>query len=129
MTSQQKARAQQAQKQAQSTTSSLRSLDDDVLTVLELQERIEDLQAQLVAAKARIADRGVGRHETSTGVVATVYGPAHRFDKDKAWTLLTEDQRAVCMSPDTTKIRQQLPPVLAEQCMTPGTGRLQVRIS
>ncbi len=106
----------------------LRSLDDDVLHVLRLQEQIEDLQSQLVAAKGRIADRGVGQYATATGVKVTVSEPPRSFDLERAWGLLTPEQQAVCQSPDSKKIREQLPPVLAEACMAAGTGKPRVTI-
>lgn len=106
----------------------LRSLDDDVAVVLDLQEQIEDLNSQLVAAKGRIADRGVGKHTTTSGVTATVTEPPRSFDLEKAWSLLTPEQQAVCQSPDSKKIREQLPPILAEQCMAAGTGKPRVTL-
>lgn len=107
---------------------SIRSIDDDVLAVLELQEQIENLQGQLVVAKGRIADRGPGKYTTAAGIVASVTEPPRSFDLEKAWSLLTDEQRAVCQSPDGKKIREQLPPVLAEQCMAAGSGKPRVTI-
>lgn len=110
------------------THATLRSLDDDVAVVIDLQEQIEELQSQLVAAKGRIADRGVGQYETTTGIKVTVSEPPRSFDVEKAWGLLTDEQRAVCQAPDSRKIRQQLPPVLAEQCMAAGNGKPRVTV-
>lgn len=117
-----------AQKKAAAAPQSIRSLDDDVAVVLDLQEQIEELQSQLVAAKGRLADRGIGKYETATGVTVTVSEPPRSFDLEKAWGLLTPEQQAVCQAPDSKKVRAQLPPVLAEQCMTPGTGKPRVTI-
>lgn len=106
----------------------IRSLDDDVLAVLELQEQIEELQGQLIVAKGRIADRGIGKYETTAGIKVTVSEPPRSFDLEKAWMLLTDEQRAICVSPDSSKVRQQLPPVLAEQCMAEGKGKPRVTV-
>lgn len=117
-----------ARNEAAASPQAIRSLDDDVAHVLHLQEQIEELQSQLVTAKGRIADRGVGKHTTTSGVTATVSEPPRSFDLEKAWGLLTADQQAVCVSPDSKKIREQLPPVLAEQCMAAGSGKPRVTI-
>lgn len=66
---------------------------------------------------------------TSAGVRVTISDPLRAFDLEKAWTLRTPEQQSVCQSPDNKLVRQQLPPVLAEECMAPGTGKRQVRIT
>jgi hypothetical protein len=104
----------------------LRSLDDDVATYLEVSERWRQLGAELAAVRHRLADRGIGTHKTSSGIKVTVSSPNRRFNADKAWEMLTPAQRKLCVSPDSSKIRQQLPPVLAEECMEPGTGTPRV---
>lgn len=106
----------------------LRTLDDDVLAYLEVTEQMEQLGAQLSAVRHRLADRGVGTHETSHGVKVIVSAPSRRFNNEKAWSMLTAAQQGLCVSPDASKIKSQLPPVLAEQCMEPGTGTPRVTV-
>jgi hypothetical protein len=106
----------------------LRSLDDDVLAYLEVTDQMEQLGAQLSAIRHRLADRGVGTHETAHGVKVIVSAPSRRFNTEKAWEMLTAAQQKLCVSPDSSKIKGQLPPVLAEQCMEPGKGTPRVTV-
>lgn len=107
----------------------IRSLDDDVAIYLDLAERIDQLEQQRKAVAARIAETaGPGQHTTTAGTRVTVSPPNRRFNTDRGWAMLTDDQRALCVSPDAKKIREQLPPVLAEQCMDAGTGTPRVTI-
>lgn len=110
------------------TAQPIQSLDDDVNTLLDLTERRDDLNNQIDAIKARLAHRGVGNHHTSTGTVVAITDPNRRFNLDKAWSMLTPEQQALCVSPDPKKVKSQLPPVLAEDCMEPGTGAVRVTV-
>lgn len=103
-------------------------LDDDVNAYLNLTEQIEQLTSQRDAIKARLAQRGVGDHTTSTGTVVSVTEPNRRFNLEKALGMLTEEQQTLCLSPDPAKVKKQLPPVLTESCMEPGTGALRVAV-
>lgn len=104
----------------------IQTLDDDVADYLDLTERIEQLESQRNAIKARLAHRGEGDHTTTSGVVVSVTPPNRRFNLDRAWSLLTEDQKAVCTSPDPAKVKRQLSGVLVDECMEPGTGAVRV---
>lgn len=113
---------------AEANVTQLRSLDDDVATYLEISEQMEQLGAQLAAVRHRLADRGPGTHQTSTGVKVTVSAPNRVFNAEKAWGMLTDEQRALCVSRDNSKIKSQLPPVLTEQCMEDGKGSPRVTV-
>ena len=106
----------------------IRSLDDDIATWLDLTERIEDLTSQRDAIKARLAGHGIGTHTTAAGVTVTVTAPPRKFNLDRAWSMLTEDQKDVCTSPDATKVKRQLPGVLVEDCYDEGTGAPRVTV-
>jgi hypothetical protein len=110
------------------TVQQLRSLDDDVAAYLEITEQMEQLGAQLASVRHRLADRGVGTHETSSGVKVTVSAPSRRFNADKAWGMLTAEQQALCVSPDAAKMKKQLAGVLVDECMEPGTGTPRVLV-
>lgn len=91
-------------------------LDADVRAYLDLTERIEELTAERENIKARLRATGVGRHDTSFGVVVSV-SANRRFNIDGAWSALTPEQQALCLSPDAKKVRSQLPPALADAFM------------
>ena len=110
------------------TAQPIQSLDDDVNTLLDLQERRDDLNNQIEAIKARLAHRGVGNHHTTTGAVVVITNPNRQFNLDRAWAMLTPEQQALCTSPDARKVKSQLAPVLAEDCMEPGTGAVRVSV-
>ena len=103
-------------------------VEAEVAAYVALSEKIEQLQAEKANIVARLRGLGAGKHETSFGVNVTVSQPPRSFNADHAWNLLTEEQRAVCLSPDAKKIKAQLPPVLAEQCMVEGAGDARVTI-
>lgn len=117
-----------AQPVPQPTAQPIGRLDDDVNAYLDLTERIEQLTSQRDTIKARLAQRGPGDHKTTGGAVVSVTEPNRRFNLERALTMLNDDQRALCMSPDPKKVKAQLPPVLAEDCMEPGTGALRVAV-
>lgn len=104
------------------------SLDDDVNAYLDLTERMEELESQRATIRARLAQRGTGTHTTTTGIKVTVTAPNRRFNLDRAWAMLTEDQKDVCTSADPKKVKAQLPEVLLESCMDEGTGAPRVTI-
>jgi hypothetical protein len=103
-------------------------LDAEVATYLDLTERIEQLVEQRDAVKVRLLEHGTGQHPTSSGLVVSITPPNRRFNADRAWAMLNEDQRALCVSPDPKKIKAQLPEVLVDQCMDEGTGAPRVTI-
>jgi hypothetical protein len=92
------------------------TLDDQVRRYLELTEQIEQLSMDREQVKAQLRETGVGRHETTYGVVVSV-SANRRFNVDRAWAALTPEQQALCLSPDGKKVRGQLPPDLAEAFM------------
>lgn len=110
------------------TTQPIRTLDDDVATWLDLTERIEELTSQRDAVKARLALHGIGTHTTAGGVTVTVGAPPRRFNLERAWSMLTEDQKDVCTSPDAAKVKKQLPGVLVDDCYDEGTGAPRVTV-
>lgn len=104
-------------------------LDDQVRHYLELADQIERLQTQAASIKVRIrTELGLGNHKTSYGVSVSVASPSRTFNAARAWDLLTEEQKALCVSPDSKKVRKQLPEVLLETCMDEGTGDPRVTI-
>lgn len=104
------------------------SLDDDVNAYLDLTDRIEQLTAQRDTIKARLAAHGTGAHQTAFGVTVTVTAPPRRFNLERAWSMLTEDQKDVCTSPDAAKVKKQLPGVLVDDCYDEGTGTPRVTV-
>ncbi|NUQ89597.1 MAG: hypothetical protein HOQ43_14205 [Glycomyces artemisiae] len=110
------------------TAQPIQSLDDDVAAYLDLTERIEQLEARRTTIRARLAQRGEGTHTTTAGIAVTVTPPNRRFNLDRAWTLLTPEQQALCTSPDPKKVKAQLPGVLVDELMEPGTGAFKVTV-
>jgi hypothetical protein len=103
------------------------TLDDQVRRYLELTEQIEQLTMAREQVKAALRDAGIGRHETSYGVTVSV-SSNRRFNVDAAWSALTPEQQALCLSPDAKKVRGQLPPDLADAFMeTVGEPRVVVK--
>jgi hypothetical protein len=103
------------------------NLDDLVARYLDLTEQIEHLDNERAAVKAQLRDAGPGRHATTYGVTVTV-AANRRFDIDAAWTMLTPEQQALCVSPDAKKVRAQLAPALVESLMADaGEPRVTVR--
>lgn len=103
-------------------------LDAEVREYLELTDRIEQLTRERDDVKARIRKAGPGKYETSFGVGVTVTPPPRTFNGTKAWSMLTPEQQALCVSPDPKKVKAQLPAVLVEECMEEGTGEPRVLV-
>lgn len=104
----------------------LHTVDGIVGELVEVLERIEQLTERATHLKARLAeDIGVGNETTVGDLTIAVRGPSRRFNVDKAAALLTEEQRQVCTvtSLDPKKVKAQLPPVLLDEAMEPGTGK------
>lgn len=104
------------------------ALDADVIRYLELAEQIEALQMQQNEIKARFRQLDPGKHVAVGGVVVTVTPPPRSFNVDKAWSFLTDEQRALCVSPDAKKVKAQLAPAIADTCMDEGTGEPRVMV-
>lgn len=104
-------------------------LDTLVTRYLDLTEQIEQLTAARDNVKAAMRDLGPGEHVAESGNKVTVTAPSRRFNVDRAWTLLSPEQQALCVAPDARKIKAQLPQVLVEECMDAGKGDLQVRVA
>lgn len=117
----------------ESTTSQDQPIDEqlerDVAALLDLAEHIEKLQGEQADIKARLAARyPAGTYRTSHGVAVTVKSPSRTFNADAAWAMLTPEQQALCTKPDPAKIKAQLPGVLVDQLMVPGTGAPSVAV-
>lgn len=104
------------------------NLDDLVSRYVDLQAQIADLTDALEGVKSQLRDLGPGEHRTSNGAAVVVSPPPRRFNLTAAWSLLTEEQRAVAVAPDPKKVKAQLPEVLIDQCMDPGTGAARVSV-
>lgn len=103
-------------------------LERDVADLLDLNEHIEKLTQEVATIKARLARRDPGSYPTQSGVTVQVKAPARRFDDAAAWKLLTPEQQALCVKPDPTKIKSQLPGVVVESLMVAGTGNPTVTV-
>jgi len=105
-------------------------LDYDVAVYLELTEKIEELTSQRETVKARMAQRGLGEHKTTTGTVVNVTGPNRSFNLQRAIGFLTDQQRDVCKLDgyDAKKVKAQLAPVVADQCWDEGKGAPRVTV-
>lgn len=104
----------------------LHTVDGIVGELVEVLERIEQLQERATHLKTRLADEiGTGNETTVGNLVISVRAPSRRFNLDKAAALLTDEQRQVCTvtSLDPKKVKAQLPPVLLDEAMDPGTGK------
>lgn len=110
------------------TTTPVLDLDAEVRSYLELTDQIEQLTIQRAGILARIAQLQVGQHQTSYGVGVTISAPARKFNLSRAWEALTPEQRDLCASPDAKKVKAQLPGVLVEAFMEPGTGAPKVSV-
>lgn len=104
-------------------------VDAEVRAYVDLTEKIEQLNAERAAITARLrAALSTGKHDTTFGVSVSVATPSRSFNLERAWTMLTPAQQALCTSPDAKKVKAQLPPVLAEQCMDESNGDARVTI-
>lgn len=102
-----------------------------VARITELQEQAELIDIEIRKAKADLAaNLDLGTHKVGD-VKVTVSAPSRRFNVERAAAMLSDEQKAVCIvtALDSKKVKEQLPPVLLEQCMDPGTGNPIVRIS
>ena len=93
-----------------------------------LQEQAEIIDLEIRGAKAQLAALGTGTHQVGHMRV-TVSPPSRRFNIDTALTFISEEQRAMVLSPDAKKVKAFLPPVLLDQCMDEGTGNPIVKLS
>lgn len=100
----------------------IRSVDQLVGDYVEIQEQISALTDRANNIKAQLVEQ-IGIGERAVGdVKVSVREPNRRFNLDKAWSLLTDEQKALCVTPDATKVRRQLAPALADTCYDAGTG-------
>lgn len=106
----------------------LHDVDQLVDTYLDIADRIKQLTDQQNHIKDQLRDLGVGEHQTSGGVPIVVREPNRKFNLDRAWLMLTHQQQQLCTSPDAGKVKKQLPGVLLDQCMDPGTGATIVSV-
>ena len=106
----------------------LRDLDQLATTFLELADKIAQLTAQQDHIKDQLRDLGIGKHLSPAGIPITIQAPSRFLNTSRAWAMLTDEQKAACMSPDYKKARAQLPAVLLEQCMDPGNGNPVVKV-
>lgn len=104
------------------------TLDADVATYLDLIDRIKGLEDQLATVKARLAERPIGTHDTAHGVKVVISAPSRKFDVELAWNMLNAEQRAATVGPIAAKVKAQLPAVLVDACMQPGTGAPIVKV-
>lgn len=107
----------------------IRDVDALAGLAVDLQDQIAQLGDQLKNVKAQLDEQlGEGDHKTTSGIKVKVQGPNRKFNPDKAWLLLKPEQQAVCMSRDVAKVKGQLPQVLIDACMDPGTGANIVKV-
>lgn len=104
------------------------NLDELVERYLDLKDRAEQIAEQMEAIKECFRVLGAGQHATTSGITITVQAPSRRFNLDRAWSLLTPEQQALCVAPAAAKVKAQLAPVLAEQCYDAGTGQAIVKV-
>lgn len=101
----------------------LHDVDQLVGDLLEVQDQIADLQARATHIKGQLADRvGTGNSAQVGEVTVAVREPNRKFVLERAWTMLTPEQQALCVSRDAALVKKQLPEVLLEQCYDAGTG-------
>jgi hypothetical protein len=114
--------------QPDQTAQPLHNLDHLVGRYLDLKHESEEIASQMEHVKDQLRALGVGQHETAAGVTVTVQAPARRFNLDRAWSLLTPEQQAVCVAPAAAKVKAQLAPIIAESCYDAGTGAPTVKV-
>jgi len=110
------------------TTATADKITTTVQRITELQAHADEVNNEIRALKLELAQLlPVGSHATA-GVKVTISNPSRRFNADRAWSMLTPEQQAVCVSPDPKKVKAQLPPALLDACMDPGAGAPVVKI-
>ena len=89
-----------------------------VAHLADLNAKIADLGAEAEALKAELRSLAAGDY-TADGNPALRIVPTRRFDTDKALELVPEPLRGECYTsaPDPKKIREYLPPAVADLCM------------
>lgn len=102
------------------------TIDNLVASYVSLTDQINQLTDALDGIKSQLRDLGPGEYRSSSGVTASVSAPSRRFDINTAWSLLTPEQQAVCVAPDASKVKSQLPEILLEQCYAAGAGAPRV---
>lgn len=91
-----------------------------VARLVELQSATAAIEAEAKELKKRLrAAATVGQSAVFRGQAMYSLQSNRRFDLDTALTLLTPAQAAACTvtTVDAKLVREQLPPVLVEQCM------------
>ncbi len=105
------------------TPADLPTLQAEVELYLHLADQISAMTEQQKEIKARIAATvPVGEKVAVGDVKVSVAPPSRRFNADRAFTMLTPEQQALCLGPVPVKIKANLPPVLLDACMDPGAG-------
>ena len=111
-------------------------LETSVRRAVELQQRIDELGAEMTQVRKHLAEIvPVGSTvTTSFGVKVTVTGPSRRFDLRTAVELLRHKdpdalERCKLDGYDSAKIKKALPGELVDVAMIAGTGAPVVRIS
>jgi hypothetical protein len=102
--------------------------DDLVKRYVELEDQRASISIEMDSIKAQLVDLGRGTHEVA-GVKVTVSNPPRRFDLEAAWAVLSSEQQALAVSPDAKKVKEFLPPIVADSFMREGNGNPVVRIS
>lgn len=113
----------------QQSVQPLRSVEQLLAEYLDLQDQASQINERMAGIKAQIGDQvGVGGSLDINGVQVSVREPSRRFNLERAKDFLTDDQLALSLSVDATKVKKFLSPVLLEQCMEAGTGASVVTI-
>lgn len=105
--------------------------DFDAQRYMELSEFLAEANDELTAIKARFRALGDGAHKAPCGVAVEVKPPNRTFNLDKAVALLNDQQKIASVADtayDPKKVKAQLPPVLLELCMDPGSGEARVSV-
>lgn len=103
-------------------------VEAEVLRYLEISDAIDRLNGELTQIKDRLRGLGPGVHAGPGEVRVSISSPPRTFDAKRAWGLLTPEQQALAVSPDSKKIKEQLSGVLVDMCMVDGTGAARVTV-
>jgi len=110
------------------TTDTADQITSTAARITELQDHANQINDEIRSLKIELAALlPVGSHKTA-GVTVTISSPSRRFNTDRAWSMLTPEQQAICVSPDPKKIKAQLPGTLVDACMDPGKGDPVIKI-